>query len=325
MSSYFGIRDVSGDPLLVEDARIDTIANAKYPVLCANDARALHRARQNGSHVLLTDWQNIAHTDLESADAFFLALSYMLADQLNLDTDPADAFLPKRAPSSNFERFLLRQVFPVIEKPIVWGIDEADRLFACDYCDNIFGMLRAWHNERALDPDGPWKRFSIILAYSTEANLFIRNMNQSPFNVGTRVTLHDLTLEQVGQLNQRYGTPLPDPAACQRLYALVGGHPYLIRRSLDTMQRQGLTITSIELEANRDDGIFCDHLERMRFALQMDEALTDTVRRFFQEGVIPDQKDYVRLSAAGIMTGSSPAEMKPRCELYNRFLRRHLL
>ena len=65
------------------------------------------------------------------------------------------------------------------EKRRTVEIDEADRLFPCTFCDDVFGKFRAWHNERALDPDGPWRQFSLILVYSTQANLFIKNMNQS--------------------------------------------------------------------------------------------------------------------------------------------------
>ena len=50
--------------------------------------------------------------------------------------------------------------------------------------------------------------------YATEVHLFIRDLNQSPFNVGTRVALEDFTRPQVA-----------------RLAELVGGHPCLTRRA----------------------------------------------------------------------------------------------
>jgi hypothetical protein len=39
------------------------------------------------------------------------------------------------------------------------------------------------------------------MAYATEGRLFIRDPNQSPFNVGTRRRLEDFSLEQVAELN----------------------------------------------------------------------------------------------------------------------------
>ncbi|HLK60413.1 MAG TPA: AAA-like domain-containing protein [Chthonomonadaceae bacterium] len=287
-------------------------------------ARALHHARQQGACILLTDWQNLAHAELENAETFFLSLAHSLTDQLDLDGSPEEAFLPKRPLSANFERFLRRQVFANVDKPVVWGIDEADRLFACDFCDDVFGKFRAWHNERALDPEGPWRRFSLVLAYSTEANLFIKNVNQSPFNVGTRVALRDLNIEQVGELNRRYGSPLSDEDVT-RLYRLVGGHPYLARRCLHALQHQQADLDTIEATADQEGGLFTDHLERRRFALLLDKELTEAVRQWLRGESAPSQASFARLCAAGMMAGASPSEMQPRCQLYARYLKRELL
>ena len=42
------------------------------------------------------------------------------------------------------------------------------------------------------------------IAYATEAHLFITDMNQSPFNVGARLTLKEFSKEQVTELNCLY-------------------------------------------------------------------------------------------------------------------------
>ena len=89
----------------------------------------------------------------------------------------------------------------------------------------VFGLFRSWHNERALDPQGPWGRFTLAIAYATEAHLFITDLNQSPFNVGTRLALADFTLEQVAELNWRYGSPLRGEPELAGFVHLAGGHP----------------------------------------------------------------------------------------------------
>ena len=287
-------------------------------------ARALHLARQQEAQILLTDWQTLAHSDLASAEMFFLSLAQMLSDQLGLDTRPETEFDPRRAPAAGFERFVRRQVFASRDGPIVWGIDEADRIFACDFRNDVFGKFRAWHNERALDPEGPWGRLTLVLAYSTEASLFIKNINQSPFNVGTRVTLNDLTPAQILDLNQRYGGPLAQNEV-EQLMALVGGHPYLARRCLYTLQKQKCQLAELIEQAENGDGIFTDHLERMRFALRLDPELAEAVRLYFAEETPPQEEHFTRLCAAGIITGRSPAGMRPRCRLYEHYLRRQLL
>ena len=60
--------------------------------------------------------------------------------------------------STNFERYLRREVLEKITSPLVWGLDEIDRLFALPYAGGVFGLFRSWHNLRALEPSGPWQR-----------------------------------------------------------------------------------------------------------------------------------------------------------------------
>src|SRR5205823_8759257 len=102
------------------------------------------------------------------------------------------------------------------------------------------------------DPEGPWSRLTLVIAYATEAHLFIADVNQSPFNVGTRVTLEDFTLEEVADLNDRCGAPLRDSGEVQRFYHLVGGHPYLVRRGLHAMASGGSDIGAMEMESEHD-------------------------------------------------------------------------
>ena len=120
----------------------------------------------------------------------------------------------------NMERFLRARGAGTVAEPLVWGLDEVDRLFppAC-FGSEVFGLFRSWHNRRALDPSGPWSRLTLAIAYATEAHLFITDLNQSPFNVGTRLTLEDFAPAQVADLNGRYGLPLPDGEAVARFHA----------------------------------------------------------------------------------------------------------
>ena len=93
-----------------------------------------------------------------------------------------------------------------------------------------------------------------MIAYATEAHLFITDINQSPFNVGTRLTLRGLHPEQVADLNRRYGSPLQGNADLVRFFRLVGGHPYLVQRGLYEMVTHHLDIAAFESQADRDEG-----------------------------------------------------------------------
>src|SRR5581483_3958859 len=223
-------------------------------------ARGLQQARRSGDRVILTDLQKLNTGDLESVESLFRALAEAIADQLDIGSDIDQFWNAKRGPSVNFERFLRREVLAKFPTRLVWGMDEVDRLFTCSFGSEVFGLFRSWHNERSLDPTGPWQNLTLAIAYATEAHLFITDMNQSPFNVGTRLTLSDFTLEQVSELNSRYGSPLNGPRELMQFYELLGGQPYLTRRGLHELASRNLSFSEFESQAARDEGPFGDHL-----------------------------------------------------------------
>src|SRR5262249_16269164 len=121
-------------------------------------ARGLQQARAAGARIVLTDLQKLNAADLASAEAFYLALAVLIADQLALDVGPDAVWNARRGPSINFERYIRREALGKISGSLVWGLDEVDRLFTCSFGSEVFGLFRSWHNERSLDPAGPWQR-----------------------------------------------------------------------------------------------------------------------------------------------------------------------
>ena len=208
---------------------------------------------------------------------------------------------------------------------LVWGLDEVDRLFTCGFGSEVFGLFRSWHDERALEPGGPWTHLTLAIAYSTEAHLFITDVNQSPFNVGTRLQLEDFTLDQVADLNRRYGAPLRREADLARYYALVGGHPYLVRRGLHEMVAHGTPLAVLESRAPSNEWIFGEHLRRILVLLGRDAEVREAVREVLQGRPCPSDPAFYRLRSAGVLAGEAAHDARPRCRLYATYLERHLL
>jgi hypothetical protein len=288
-------------------------------------ARGLQQARERGAKVVLTDFQKLNVSDLESPTNLYVTLAESLAEQLDLPVFAQDVWDERRGPNVNFERYIRREVLAKLNAPLVWGLDEVDRLFSCTFGSEVFGLFRSWHNERALDPTGPWAGMTLGIAYATEAHLFITDMNQSPFNVGTRLALDDFTRDQVAELNRRYRAPLTNDAELGRFVQLVAGHPFLVRRALHEMVTQPLDIAALEAQADRDEGIFGDHLRRMLVLLARDASLTDVVRAILRGEPCPNPESFYRLRSAGLIAGGSPSDARLRCQLYASYLKRHLL
>jgi serine/threonine protein kinase len=288
-------------------------------------ARGVQQARASGARVVLADFQKLNASHLASVEAFFMSLGHVLADQLDLDTPLEDRWDRRRSPNANFERYLRRDILGGLSSHLVWGLDEVDRLFTCDFGSEVFGLFRSWHNERALDPSGPWSRLTLAIAYATEAHLFITDINQSPFNVGTRLSLDDFTLDQVGDLNRRYGSPLRSPADLQRFFKLVGGQPYLVRGGLKQLAAEAVSFEEFIAGADRDEGVFGDHLRRILVLLAKDAELAEVVRGILRSGACAALSHFYRLRSAGLIAGDSPHQVRPRCGIYDSYLRHHLL
>lgn len=272
-------------------------------------ARGLQAARQRGALVAIIDFQSLGSAVLESAESLYRALAESLYEQLELESAPESHWSPTRSGAANLERYLRRAVFAASERPLVWGLDEADRLFPLAFGSEVFGLFRSWHNRRTLDPDGPWSRLTLALAYATEAHLFITDPNQSPFNVGVRLTLTDFTPDEVAALASRYGV-----GESARLYALLSGQPYLTRRGLEVLAAGGTL---------EDSSVFDEHLERLLFSLSQEPALRQATRQLL-DGRPPAVEAFFRLRAAGVLVGESATQARLRCPLYENYLRKHL-
>jgi hypothetical protein len=287
-------------------------------------ARGMQFVREQGNKAVATDLQKFNADSFKSVDRLYLTMAESIADQLETVSNPTYIWDSRRGPNANFERFLRREVLAKLQAPLFWGLDEIDRLFVTPFGSEVFGLIRAWHNERALDPSGPWSKLTIGIAYATEAHLFITDINQSPFNVGTRLGLEDFNPAQVAEMNRRYGSPIKSEDELARLYRLVGGHPYLVRRGLDELAKRKISFDSFEQQAARDEAFYGDHLRRILVLLVRDTELTQVMRGVLNGQPCPTPESFDRLRSAGLVTGNIPEEARPRCRLYTAYLRRHL-
>ena len=280
-------------------------------------ARALEGARRSQASVVFTDVQAFGRDDLRSPMALYQALGRNLAEQIKVPSSILTTWNDSDSPNTNFSRYM-RSLLGA-HHHVVWGLDEVDRLVGLDCAADVFGLFRSWHNRRALDPAAPWGRLTLAIAYATEAHLLIADLNQSPFNVGVRVTLEDFDATEAWTLNARYGSPLAEPADARRLMALVGGSPYLLQCAFYELQ-QGGTLDSLEDAARRDADALGEHLRRVRAVLARDPALERAMAAVLRGEPCPDRDSFYRLRSAGLIVGASPADARPRCGLYRQLM-----
>ncbi|HEU5402740.1 MAG TPA: AAA-like domain-containing protein [Terriglobales bacterium] len=285
-------------------------------------ARVLARARAQSKSVIVTDLQKLRLDQSADINFFLQTIARSVAESLQLEgTVEWDS---RRSGVGNFERFI-RRVLKMQDHQLVWGIDEADRVFPCSFASEFFGLLRAWHNDRALDPGSAWHHLTIVIAYATEAHLFITDANQSPFNVGSKFELLDFEPDEVRTLNDRYGSPA-DSNNLDQLQKLVGGHPYLVQRGLyELTTRHCSSPAELATASAQEDGPFAEHLRHMLLSLQRRPELLDSLHAALSGTAAIPIDHFYRLRAFGVLSGDAPRNAVLRCKLYRDYITRHLL
>jgi hypothetical protein len=97
-----------------------------------------------------------------------------------------------------------------------------------------------------------------------------------------------------------------------------------VQRGLHEMAAHGISITALEAQADRDEGIFGDHLRRMLVLLVRDPQLCEVVSGVLRGRPCPTPESFYRLRGAGVLAGDSAQNVWPRCQLYATYLERHL-
>lgn len=288
-------------------------------------ARGLARAEQAGARTAFTDFQKLSMADLQSLKGFYLAVGRMLARQLKIGVALDETWADHRSPNLNFEEYFEDHVLPAVDGEIVWAMDEVDKLFfATDFSSDVFGLLRSWANERQGRASSAWAGVTMMIAYATEAHLFITDINQSPFNVGTRFEMLDFTLPQVGELNRRYGEPMTSQRELSAFFDLVGGHPFLVRRGLYAMVTEKIDVSRLGEVASADNGPLSDHLRRILTLLARNSDNIAAVKDIIAGRPCPNFESFYHLRSAGVLRGDNVQNAEIRCNLYRSYLARHL-
>src|ERR1700674_738965 len=124
-------------------ARHDSIVLVKGPRQVGKTsllARGLEAARMLDARVLLIDFQHFGPDAFETAAKLLLAMAELVAYQLELPSRPNQKWIDLMSPSSNFERFLRREVLTRDVSYFVLALDEVDLLFNHDYASEVFGL-----------------------------------------------------------------------------------------------------------------------------------------------------------------------------------------
>ncbi len=282
--------------------------------------RIIKAAREESKRVLFLDFQLLGKADLSSDEIFLRRFCSWVSEDLEL-ADQVDKYWQKNISHiQRCTRYMSRYILKELGSPLVLAMDEVDKVFDTPFRNDFFGMLRNWHNSRAMSDI--WNNLDLVLVTSTEPYQLIDDLNQSPFNVGQVIELEDFTSEQVSDLNQRHGSPF-DSSAEMKLMALLNGHPYLTRKALYLVASEQITTTELFNNATSTRGPFGDHLRRLLSLLHDRQELQQALIQIIGNNTCSDPLLFWQLRGAGLVRSHGQAII-PRCQLYADYFREHL-
>jgi hypothetical protein len=225
-----------------------------------------------------------------------------------------------------FEKHILSQI--PSSQGLVIGLDNLDLLFEYQETSNSFlGLLRSWYSKSTEE----WQRVRLLISHSTQDYSTI-DVNQSPFNVGTRVSLPEFTKEQVKDLAQRHGLldaqgilTEEQQQMLKAFWRLAEGHPYLQRLWMYHAAKNPTQWYQIYKLATTDAGIYAQHLQglwaELNFKPELKMAMKEVIAPSDSSRINPQLKFHLESLGLAKYLGE---QLKPYCRLYSDYFSQNL-
>ncbi|MDA0673660.1 MAG: AAA-like domain-containing protein [Cyanobacteria bacterium] len=284
--------------------------------------RAITQARQQKKKVVFLDFQQLETAALTDDTVFYRRFCEWMTVRLRMASQVDHYWQQYKSLGNPLRCTYYVQDYLLAEVPgsIFLAMDEVDKLIAAPFRDEFFSMLRSWHNERAFEP--AWKQLDLAMVTCTEPYQLIQDLNQSPFNVGTSITLKDFTTAEVAELNRRHNGALEANDLTQ-LMDWLGGHPYLTRKALYEVASGDRTVADLLDMATVDQGPFGGHLRYHLFRMDDKASLVQGMLQVIRAQTCSDEQVLRRLERAGLVRRQG-RQVQPRCRLYGEYFKEHL-
>lgn len=239
--------------------------------------RILDRANSLGYRTVSLDFQQAEEAVLDNLDKFLRWFCANISRHLDLPPLLDDFWDEDMGSKVSCTIYLQQYILTEINRPLVLALNEVNRIFEYPKIAREFlPLLRSWHEESKRNET--LGKLRLIVLHSTEIYIPLK-LTESPFNVGLPLQLPYFTEEQILALAQRYGLDWTDSPDAERLMAMVGGHPYLVRLAFYHLYQKAVTLDMLLQEAPTIGGIYKDYLRNFWVILQADTELAIALKQ----------------------------------------------
>ena len=287
--------------------------------------KLLEYPRKEGYQTAKLDLKLADINILSNLKTFLQWLCVEVSDSLELESQLDKYWQDIYGLNKNCTRYFSKYILSSSESPLVFAIDNFERLF--EYPEIFLQfclLLRGWY-ETAKQGDKMgkiWKKLRLVVVHSTEGYPDL-DTNHSPFNVGELIELTEFNLQQLIALAQQYelDSQLGEQGACE-LMGLIGGHPYLVMETITHLKSQQVTLEELLRIAPTEQGIFSNHLRQQLWSLQHNPQLEIGYKQVVMANapVRLDTEVGFKLHSLGLVKLSGN-DCVPSCELYRQYFK----
>ena len=286
--------------------------------------RVMDAARRAGKQVAHINFQQaFDDEDFNNSEAFHRRFCVVFTDQLDIGIEDRVGRHWHKYKNFSIGSRSTKYVEQLLQflgnQHMVLAMDEVDMLLDTSFRSSFFGMLRSWHNQRAVDER--FKRLDLIIVTSLEPDQLIDDPNQSPFNVSGEARLSDFSRDEIRRLCDLYSVN-PTAQQLESLFALIGGHPYLWQLSLHQVAKGVYTFDQLLSATGRADGPYSRYLSSWYEFLRNKPLLREALKNILRRNEY-DERAFLSLRRAGLVSREGK-RLRLRCKLYEDYFREEL-
>ncbi len=281
---------------------------------------------------LVINCKNLIDEDTSNHIGNFLyKFCSIITEELNLDNQIDKFWNEPKSALNKTTNYFQKYIIPSFDSPFVLAFNYVDCIFEQPILrTELCQMFREWHDlAKQGDAKGQiWEQLRLIIVLSTEVYTEL-DINHSPLDgVGLAVDLPYLKPEEVKKWFQKHEHQINlSDDQLQQLIDLLGGHTFLIKRTIDYLRVYELPIQEFIENAPTLGGAFQSHLSKLLAILiskpELKKAFSQVLKSPGNSGYRLELKLANKLYCLGLVKWQGDLVIV-RCGLYRKFFSNNL-
>ena len=190
------------------------------------------RAEDSGFACVIIDI-NVLGSEQVSQEQWYLGFADYLIEELELDEKiNLNKWWQQEnlSPVQKLDKLIRKVILTKIKEPIAIFIDEIDKILDLNFkCDDFFGLIRSFYNEKAKNP--VFNHLSFVLLGVARPEELIKEYQITPFNIGRAIDLSGFSVEQSLPLAAGLTEVVDNPQQIiKEIIFWTGGQPFLTQK-----------------------------------------------------------------------------------------------